>query len=276
MALKNLLVLVDTTKASANRVAFAASLAAKHDAHLTGLYVKAPLPIPGYVMAEMPTEVRQIQERMLDQTADEARQQFTDQMRRDGLEDRSAWQVARGDAETAAEVLVRYADMVIAGQPDPAEGRRPDAVDPGDLVLACGRPVLLVPYAYRRDTTAERVLVAWSATRESARAVADAMPLLEGARHVTVLSVNPGPELGDEPCADISLHLARHGVTAEAAHLHVEDITPADAILSRAVDLSIDLIVMGAYGRSRLRELILGGVTRDMLQHMTVPVMMSH
>ena len=276
MALKNLLVLIDNTKAAATRVTYAAALAAKHDAHLTGLYVKAPMHIPGFAMAQMQSEVRDIQQKLMNEAADEARAMFEDQMRRDGREDRSDWRVARGDAETAAEILVRYADLVIAGQLDPSEGHRPDAIDPGDLVLACGRPVLMVPYAYRLEAVGERVLVAWSATRESARAVSDSMAILEQANHVTVLAVNPGPELGDEPCADISLHLARHGVDAEAAHLHVDDIGPGDAILSRAVDLSIDLIVMGAYGRSRLRELILGGVTRHMLQHMTVPVLMAH
>lgn len=276
MALKNLLVLVDNTKAAATRIAYATSLAAKHDAHLTGLYVKAPIHIPGYAMAQMQAEVREMQQRFLAEGAEEAHKLFNEIVHREGRDDRSDWRVARGDAETAAEVLVRYADLVIAGQLDPAEGARPDTVDPGDLILACGRPVLLVPYAYKLETVGERIMVAWSGTRESARAVADAMPLLEAASHVTVMAVNPEPELGDEPCADISLHLARHGVDAEAAHLHVEDITPADAILSRAVDLSIDLIVMGGYGRSRLRELVLGGVTRHMLQHMTVPVLMSH
>jgi len=120
------------------------------------------------------------------------------------------------------------------------------------------------------------VLVAWDGSREAARAIADAMPLLERAVHVTVLAVNPGPDLGDEPCADITLHLARHNVPAEAAHMVSEDLDTADALLSRAADLSVDLIVMGAYGRRRLRDLVMGSVTGHLLRHMTVPVLMSH
>ena len=276
MALKNLLVLVDNTRTAAARIEYATALAAKHDAHLTGLYVKSPPHIPTYVMAELPQEVRQVQQRMLGEAAQQAQATFEDEVRRAGRLNRAEWRVARGDAEIAAEIVVRYADMVIAGQIDPDEGRHADSVDPGELVMGAGRPVLLVPYAYRHEETDSRVLVAWNGTRESARAVADAMPLLEMASHVTVLAVNPGPELGDEPAADITLHLARHGVRAEAAHLNVDDLSPGDAILSRAADLSIDLIVMGAYGRSRLRELILGGVTQHLLAHMTVPVLMSH
>jgi nucleotide-binding universal stress UspA family protein len=276
MALKNILVVVDNTKAAANRVEYAAALADKHDAHVTGLYVKSPPSIPAYVEAAFPPDVRKLQFRMLEDMAAKAKTLFSDAMTRAGHEDRSEWRVAHGDAEKAAEILVRYADLVIAGQIDPEEDDRMGAVDPRHLIMGCGRPVLLVPYAYRHARTDERVLVAWDGSRESARAVADAMPLLEKAGHVTVLAINPGPELGEEPCADISLHLARHDVRAEAAHIFVEDIDPSDALLSRAADLSADLIVMGAYGRHRLRDVIMGGVTAHMLRHMTVPVLMSH
>ena len=276
MALKNLLVVLDNTKAAANRVAYAAALADKHDAHVTGLYVKSPPSIPAYVEAAFPPNVRKIQQELLEQLAGKAKTLFEDGMARAGRADRSAWQVAHGDAETAAEILVRYADLVIAGQINPAEDDRMSTIDPRHLIMGCGRPVLLVPYAYRHDRTDERVLVAWDGSRESARAVADAMPLLEGASQVTVLAVNPGAELGDEPCADITLHLARHNVRAEAAHIFVENIDASDALLSRAADLSVDLIVMGAYGRHRLRDVIMGGVTAHMLKHMTVPVLMSH
>jgi nucleotide-binding universal stress UspA family protein len=197
-------------------------------------------------------------------------------MTRAGREDRAQWQVAHGDAGKAAEILVRYADLVIAGQIDPTEEDRAGTVDPRHLIMSCGRPVLLVPYAFRPGQTDERVLVAWDGSREAARAAADAMPLLEKAAAVTVLAINPGPELGDEPSADFALHLARHNVRAEAAHMRVDDMDASDALLSRAADLSADLIVMGAYGRHRLRDVVMGGVTTHMLRHMTVPVLMSH
>ena len=145
--------------------------------------------------------------------------------------------------------------------------------------MTSGRPVLAVPYAGDFPVVGERVLVAWNASREAARAVNDALPLLAQAKMVTVLAVNPRFGIrghGDVPAADIALHLARHGVKAEAAHTASGDIADSQALLSYAADISADLIVAGAYGHSRAREVIFGGMTRTLLREMTVPVLFSH
>ena len=131
------------------------------------------------------------------------------------------------------------------------------------------------------ETVGRNVIIAWNNSRESARAVADALPLLTGAERVTILALNPkgGVELdghGDVPGADIALHLARHDVNVDAAQLVTEDVSVADMLLSRAADEGADLLVISAYGHSRLGELVLGGVTRSILAHMTLPVLMSH
>jgi nucleotide-binding universal stress UspA family protein len=121
--------------------------------------------------------------------------------------------------------------------------------------------------------------VAWDASREATRAVNDAIPLLASATTVTVLSVDPAigrTEHGDVPGADIALHLARHGVNVRVEQTVSGGIGIGDLLLSRASDLGADLLVMGAYGHSRLRELVLGGATRTMLKSMTLPVFMSH
>jgi nucleotide-binding universal stress UspA family protein len=137
--------------------------------------------------------------------------------------------------------------------------------------------VLVVPRYGTFDTVGERVLVAWNGSREATRAVHDALPILKLATKVTVLSIDPERDTGDRiPSADIALHLARHGVAAEGTSTVGLDISVGDLLLSRAADLGADLIVMGAYGHSRMRELVLGGATRHILQHMTVPVLMSH
>jgi nucleotide-binding universal stress UspA family protein len=120
-------------------------------------------------------------------------------------------------------------------------------------------------------------MIAWDAGREAARAVHDALPVLERAKSVVVLVINPRRgNHGAEPGADIALHLARHGIKVEAQNTEVKDLSVADALLSRLADQGIDLLVMGAYGHSRLRELVVGGVTRQLFQQMTVPVLMSH
>ena len=146
--------------------------------------------------------------------------------------------------------------------------------------MIAGRPLLLIPYAGEFATVGKNVLIGWTRTRESARAVHDALPLIAPSATVTVLTVEAGrgkPDTRILPTADIAEHLARHGLTVSAARTVVSDgLTPADALLDYASDIGADLLVVGGYGHSRTREMILGGVTRDLLQHMTVPVLMSH
>jgi nucleotide-binding universal stress UspA family protein len=137
--------------------------------------------------------------------------------------------------------------------------------------------VLIVPRYGVFGTVGERVLIAWNGSREATRAAHDALPLLKRATKVTVLSIDPDHDSQRRvPSADITLHLARHGVAAEADSTVALDIAVGDVLLSRAADLGADLIVMGGYGHSRVREMVLGGATRHLLQHMTVPVLMSH
>ena len=179
----------------------------------------------------------------------------------------------------AVATNARYADLAILGQHDPDDAASGPRYLPEEVMLGCGRPVLIVPYIGPAATFGERVIVAWDASREAARAVNDALPLLRRAKQVGVVSVNPRPwpfAHGEEPGADIGLHLARHGVKVEVQRIEGRDIDTANAILSHVADQSADLLVMGGYGHSRLRELVLGGVTRTILTEMTVPVLMSH
>jgi nucleotide-binding universal stress UspA family protein len=190
------------------------------------------------------------------------------------------WRAVEGEVAEVASLHARYADLAVIGQADP-EGVAPGAAAnlPERLILGAGRPVLVVPYAGRFEAVGRRVLLAWNATRESTRAANDALPILERAARVTVVSVNPrsGPGgHGAVPGADIALHLARHGVRAEVAAVVTDEVGVDDMLLSQAADTGADLIVMGGYGHSRLGELVLGGATRHILRQITVPVFMSH
>jgi nucleotide-binding universal stress UspA family protein len=149
-----------------------------------------------------------------------------------------------------------------------------------NLMLSAGRPVLIVPYAGEFPTVGTAVLVAWDGSREATRALHDALPFLARAKQTTLLTINAldsEPPASRIPGSDIAAIIARHGanvVTEEIDGVH--DVPIGDMLLSRASDLGVDLIVMGGYGHSRWRELVLGGATRTVLKAMTVPVLMSN
>ena len=281
MSYKDLLVVLDSEAPARGRIDLAAALAERVEAHLVGLY---PLPIPEaprhfgyYDPALLDPFFRELRERTR-QTADKLREVFEHVTSLRGLS--AEWRVIAEGPEADPALHARYVDLTILGQLDPDRGEtemiRPR---PEQVTLASGRPILVVPYAGRFETVGRRVLIGWNATREAARAVNDAMPLLAAAEAVTVLTIDPreGPDgHGELPGADISLHLARHGVKAEIERTVSADLPVGDVLLSRAADLGADLLVMGAYGHSRARELLLGGATRSLLRSMTVPVLMSH
>ncbi len=283
--LKDILVHLDEGPHTAMRLKVAVALAQRHEAHLTGIFV---LDLPGsdlFYGAGMPyagggvTDMVNSLRTGFASRADTVGQQFQEAVRLQGLE--GEWRVVEGDTISLLALHARYADLTILGQPnqeEPFKGPAADAVLV-NVMLSSGRPVLAVPYAGQFEQVGERVLVAWNASRESTRAVNDALPLLRGAKAVTVLAVNPKRGIeghGDVPAADIALHLARHGVKAEAAHTIAHDISEGDALLSYAADIGVDLIVAGGYGHSRAREMVFGGVTRTLLQEMTVPMLLSH
>jgi nucleotide-binding universal stress UspA family protein len=190
------------------------------------------------------------------------------------------WQVASGKVSETVVCRVRHADLVILGQVDPAHPPPPagrQLVE--DVLMTSGRPILVIPYIGRFERFGTNILVGWNNSREAARAINDAIPLLAKAVSVTILEANPigrKPAIDDAASADITRHLSRHGISAKTARTALASMTASDALLSYAADVSADLLVVGGYGHSRLRERILGGVTRELLQHMTLPVLMSH
>ncbi|ETW95785.1 MAG: hypothetical protein ETSY1_29200 [Candidatus Entotheonella factor] len=276
MAIKDLVVHIDSSQAVKNRLKAAIRIAQTHDAHLTGLYVTPTTDFPAFM--EVPSAYEAIQKvrQYRQQEVEAARVAFEDATNRAGMS--AEWRCAEGELTEKLGESARYADLVILGQHNPDEHDANQGLA-DRLVLEVGRPCLVIPYIGARETLGQRVLVAWNARREAVRAVNDALPILQAAARVVVLAVNPsygeGGE-GDIPSADICHHLARHGVKAEAEATVAKDIDVGSLLLSHAADMGADLIVMGAYGHSRFREMVLGGVSRQMFQSMTVPVLMSH
>ena len=278
MSYKDLLVQVDDTRSCVKRIELAVALAVAHEAHLTGVYIisePSPASFVG-IPAELLTD---LQQRARDR-ADLALGRFADVAKRNLIAfGTRVDRVLYTEVADALATNARYADLVILGQHDPDDPAAAPRYLPEEVILGSGRPALMVPYIGPAATFGERVTVAWDASREAARAVNDALPLLERAKAVGVVTINPGDKPfghGEEPGADIGLHLARHGIKVEVQRVEARDLDTANAILSHLANEGADLLVMGAYGHSRLREVVLGGVTRTILAEMTVPVLMSH
>lgn len=275
MAFKDILVHVDSGRSCERRLKIAAMLAQSQDGHVIALNVRTRPNLPQVIRSQYGAQIDRIRDSMNAEAARAARASFDAIQPSYGVT--TEWRDIDGRLDDSVALHARYADVTVIGQGDGGEdGERPLA---DALILGVGRPVIVVPGVGAFATIGERVLVAWNGSREATRAVHDALPILRKAKLAHVIAVNPEGGMaghGDIPGADICLHLSRHGVNAVCEHIKSEDLNVGQMLLSRAADESADLIVMGAYGRSRLRELVLGGATRHLLRHMTVPVLMSH
>lgn len=170
-----------------------------------------------------------------------------------------------------------YADLIVVSQAgDPLDLEQPIAPSPGMLAISSGRPVLVVPNRAGEFQVGRKILIAWKPCAEAARAVHDALPLLKQARSVTILEADPEMRAGSLVGAEIAGHLARHGVNVTATYVNERHSNGGMTILARAAEIGTDLIVMGGYGHSRLREVVFGGVTSHILKHHRIPVFMAH
>jgi nucleotide-binding universal stress UspA family protein len=294
MALKDILVGIDPSTAGEGRLKLALNLVRAHQAHITACCVMreqpdapvtpmvAGMPVNSGRGALIPPEARTTTGdptfAPVSREAERAEQVeglFRSELRAHGLG--GEWHLLT-PGETAVFIdLAKCFDLTILGQLSPEI--RSTAFRPDEIVIATGRPVLLVPYAGTFDTVGKRVLVAWDGTREAVRAVNDAMPLLEHAEAVTVTFVGTRETALEEHHPSIERmvnHLQRHGIPARAEETLQGDLRISDVLLSRAADLAVDLLVAGAYHHSQLREALVGGVSRELLDHMTVPLLMSH
>lgn len=282
MAYKTVLVHVDQSQQCATRVTLAAKVAKAQQAHLVGAAMTG---ISRYVFDHGAFNPKDpVFSHHLDHLHQHARASlagFDKTAASVGVDSVEARLV---DDEAAGGVALhaRYADLAVIGQFDPAAAM-PGVMSnfPETVVLNSGRPVLIVPYAGKVDGDIRRPLVAWDGGLAASRAIAGALPLLAQAGSADVLVFETGEDTdthGEQPGAELALYLARHGVKVNVIERRLPEGTggTGEALLSAAADLGSDLIVMGAYGHTRFREVVLGGVTRTVLQSMTVPVLMAH
>src|SRR5262245_12319529 len=276
MTYKTILVHLNDSRRAETVLEPAAHLAVRFNSHLIGLHVCSAVPASPIPMASAALgSIVAAERRNREAIADTFKRMTT------GRPFVAEWQLQKVSHIDPANVVIergRAADLIVAGQTDPEWDLSPVMDFPERLALQGGRPVLVIPYAGRYATVGRRVVIAWKAAREPARAAFDALPLLLEAEAVHILEVR---ERGDDastlaPDTSIAAALARHGIKPEVRTSIAPDISVGDEILSRAADLDADLLVMGAYGHSRFRELIFGGATRHVARHMTLPTLFSH
>jgi nucleotide-binding universal stress UspA family protein len=278
MGFKTILVHCDAAPEAGRRFRLAAAMAQRHAAHLVGVHARPPLQVSAFFEGGVAMDALFASyDAGLKAEAATARAGFESALR--GHQLSHEWRTADGYIESVLAGHARYADLLVVGQASPEDATSSPGDLPEAVALSAGRPCLVVPRGGAERLPGTNVLLCWNASRESARAAADALPLLRDAKTVTILVVDPrsSPDgHGAEPGADVATWLARHGVQVTVQREVAADNDVGHVILSRASDLDADLIVMGLYGHGRLREMILGGASRAVLAGTTVPLFVSH
>jgi nucleotide-binding universal stress UspA family protein len=274
---KDIIVNLSVTKEGSLVGKYAVSVAAALQAHLTGVaFIYDPVvPISG--AGYIPAEVIETQREDNETAAEAAIKSFTAAADQAGIsaEPLTTSASLAGAGDRFARMARRF-DLAIVGQAQPEISSMEQII--GETTLfESGRPMIMVPYIQKAPFKTDNVMICWDGSRTAARAVADAIPVIRDSGRVEIVIVTNERGKEDEiEGADIGQHLARHGLKVDVHRISGGNIDVADALLSHAADSGADLMVMGGYGHSRLREFVLGGVTRSIFESMTVPVLMSH
>jgi nucleotide-binding universal stress UspA family protein len=274
--IKDVVVKLSLDPSAGHAANYAISLAAAFGAHPTGIalaYEADILPDPSSPGAGRFLRLREESE----EAASAAAAWFEQKAAAAGLSAtaRAVTTTVAGGYELFGRVARRF-DLSVVGQDDPDKVLS-EALAAEGALFESGRPLIVVPYIHKAGLKLDRVMACWDGSRPAARAVADAIPLLSRAEAVDVVIVEGDKAKSDEmPGADMAQHLARHGLKVAVERIPRGNLAVKDVLLNYAADSAADLVVMGGYGHSRMREFILGGVTRGMLGSMTVPTLMSH
>jgi len=280
MAYKDLLVHLDDSEACAYRIEAATALAKRHDARLSGVALALESTISTYIGLNFPANLKKAQQDIVQSTAESAINRFEKTANDAGIEHTSEIvQCTTTKAPARLSYYARHSDLSFMGQPNPDDAGAAFQESLLDGVLfASGRPVYVVPYIGRPQTSIRKAVVAWDGGKKVVRALNEAIPLLKGRGETIILIINPDERLaahGQNPGTDIAEHLERHGIQARVDAQVIPNVSPDTAMLNYLSDAGADLLIMGAYGHSRLREKAFGGVTNSIMHQMTVPVFMS-
>jgi len=273
--IKNIIVGLATWKPRDPAADYAISIAKVFDAHLCGAAISYPPVIAASALEGLPPDLIEAQAAESTKATNAAVARYSSAASAAALSSETlTFETSVSGAAHTFGVLARHFDLAVVGQPEPDAPTSDQLMVEGAL-FESGHPVVVVPHIQKAGMDLDRVVVCWDGSRTAARALADSLPLLSRAKHVDLVTVsNAGHKSNEHPA--VADHLVRHGIKPEFRHLVATDVDVASVLLSYVADASAGFMVMGGYGHSRLREFVLGGVTRSMLQAMTVPTLMSH
>jgi len=280
MTYRTILVSLNDVARAGTLINVAGQLARKHDAHVVGHYVIPAVTVyPEVGMALVPSVFEGYQAYFKSKIG-EVKDMFETRMRLDGF--RGEWRVVESAYPEIASSLIdhaRTADLVLISQigPDTQSNIEIDLV--ARVLMESGRPILVIPQKWQGSVLAQTVVSGFNGTKESARSIFDAVPLMKEAREVRLVWVDPYKqrlESGEVPGAEAAAALSRHGINVIAEPMLTDGRNGGEALLMRAHDLGAGLVTMGAYAHSRMQQYIFGGATKHVLEHMTVPVLMTH
>jgi len=278
MSEKTIVVCLNEIERTDQMLSVIRALSLKQASHFVGLYVVPAIQVYPSAGMQLSTQVYDGFQKYYLEHATEVKAKFDKLLAAEGLN--GEWRQVKSTSTIIADVVVehgRMADMLVVPQSRTDDGSGIETGFAEQVIMGCGRPVLVIPTYGDFKDFGKNVLVAWNGGREATRAVFDAMPFLTSADKVDVSWLNPDKDDGmDLPGAEIATVLARHDVKVLVEAIPTGGLAAGEALLSHASDIGADMLVMGAYGHSRLREFVFGGATRTILESMTVPVLMSH
>ncbi|WP_298984802.1 universal stress protein [uncultured Roseibium sp.] len=277
MPIKDILTILDLA-GDQPAAKYALEFGRNHDAHVTGLAVSFEPVVPAFAAAPMPVDYLQAAHDQAIAAANEARKQFDELARLAGVNNESrVSEILTGGPLENVLVHCRPTDMVVIGQanPDRPEPMRELLIE--TVLFESGVPVLLVPYIGSISFQPKNVLVGWDGSSTATRAIHSALPVLEKADEITLLVIEKTSNAANgQPGADVAMYLARHNMNVTIKVITNPQTGIADTVLNHVSESGNDLVVMGGYGHSRMREFLFGGATREILESMTVPVLMAH
>lgn len=276
MPISNILVAFNGTQTSQSALDLATRLATRHDAHLTGLIAQSLSTVTTYSDAYIPPDIISQLLRHQQETEQRVAKMFEAKLEKDGRSARSDFHVVRGAPNETYAAFARTYDLLVMGQKEGDTWDNQKEANPDVVALMSGRAVLVTPKETADIKLPGDIVVAWDGTRAAARALAEAMVLVEEASRVMVLHIGTDDSLVRQPGRDVMEHLSRHGIAAELRIEPTANRSVGEAIRDTAEAVGASCLVMGAYEHSRFSEAIFGGATRDVLDGIKIPVLMAH